>query len=451
MPAKVNAFPLPTTAQAKNVSQSWKATHAADRPRRDGWLRHDGQSVEPMGYYTPEVLPFAYSLASTFTVANRWFSRSPAPTYPNRRFLLAGTAYGGTVTGPGHAARPPAAPRHDLRSPLRQSHQLVRLLHRHPDDRGDPARSSSSTPTTTRRSASSSTTVRRARCRPSASSIPASGSNPAIGRQRSLRCRSPSRSILEVLGANFDDAGPARPRRTPRTCTTARPGRTASSRRSCSPRSGPARCSSTPTTSTAATTTTSPAPARSRRTTSPQPSHRATLRAATTCTARASPPSSSLRTQSPGACTNEIHDHTSVLATIEAKWNLPALTLRDANAKHDHGLPRPDQTSLHRPSRHHGPTQTTRPVTTRAANRRAPHAWRLSVGLPLLFAADRWNPAIGNPPLGLVRWDESPRAGSCASPNPRPTRQRAGTRNCLRKPSRPSVSAGPSRATAPRP
>jgi phospholipase C len=28
-----------------------------------------------------------------------------------------------------------------------------------------------------------------------------------------------------------------------------------------------------------------------------------------------------------------VHDHTSVLATIEAKWNLPALTYRDANAR----------------------------------------------------------------------------------------------------------------------
>jgi phospholipase C len=27
-----------------------------------------------------------------------------------------------------------------------------------------------------------------------------------------------------------------------------------------------------------------------------------------------------------------VHDHTSVLATIEHKWNLPALTVRDANA-----------------------------------------------------------------------------------------------------------------------
>jgi phospholipase C len=33
-----------------------------------------------------------------------------------------------------------------------------------------------------------------------------------------------------------------------------------------------------------------------------------------------------------GGVTNAIHDHTSVLATIETKWNLPALTDRDANA-----------------------------------------------------------------------------------------------------------------------
>ena len=34
----------------------------------------------------------------------------------------------------------------------------------------------------------------------------------------------------------------------------------------------------------------------------------------------------------PGGLTNLVHDHTSVLATIQAKWNLPALTDRDANA-----------------------------------------------------------------------------------------------------------------------
>ena len=34
----------------------------------------------------------------------------------------------------------------------------------------------------------------------------------------------------------------------------------------------------------------------------------------------------------PHGVTSVVHDHTSVLATIEAKWNLPALTDRDANA-----------------------------------------------------------------------------------------------------------------------
>ena len=36
----------------------------------------------------------------TFTLANRWFCSVPGPTYPNRRFLLAGTAFGGTATNP---------------------------------------------------------------------------------------------------------------------------------------------------------------------------------------------------------------------------------------------------------------------------------------------------------------------------------------------------------------
>jgi hypothetical protein len=34
----------------------------------------------------------------------------------------------------------------------------------------------------------------------------------------------------------------------------------------------------------------------------------------------------------PHAVTNVVHDHTSILATIQAKWNLPAMTYRDANA-----------------------------------------------------------------------------------------------------------------------
>ena len=37
---------------------------------------------------------FYYSLARTFPLADRWFSSCLGPTFPNRRFLLAGTAHG---------------------------------------------------------------------------------------------------------------------------------------------------------------------------------------------------------------------------------------------------------------------------------------------------------------------------------------------------------------------
>jgi phospholipase C len=98
-PSEVAAFALPNTKQAKHVTQSWAATHEQiNGGAMDGFVRSVSGAHEPMGYYTPEVLPFAYSLANTFTVANSWFCSVPGPTYPNRRFLLAGTAWGLTVT-----------------------------------------------------------------------------------------------------------------------------------------------------------------------------------------------------------------------------------------------------------------------------------------------------------------------------------------------------------------
>jgi phospholipase C len=106
-PPQVASFPLENTAQAKHVSQGWKSTHEQiDGGAMDGFVR-TADATEPMGYYTPEVLPFAYSLAGAFTLANRWFCSVPGPTYPNRRFLLAGTAFGGTTTGLGTLADPP--------------------------------------------------------------------------------------------------------------------------------------------------------------------------------------------------------------------------------------------------------------------------------------------------------------------------------------------------------
>jgi phospholipase C len=94
----VRSFPFPTTAQGPNVSQSWNATHEQiDGGRMDGFVRSVGAD-QPMGYWTPDVLPFIYSLARSFCLANRWFCSAPCQTYPNRRFLMAGTAYGNIAT-----------------------------------------------------------------------------------------------------------------------------------------------------------------------------------------------------------------------------------------------------------------------------------------------------------------------------------------------------------------
>ena len=78
----------------------------ADRRRHDGRLRR-ARSTRSSRWATgpQDVLPFAYSLARTFTLANRWFCSAPCQTYPNRRFLMAGTAYGDIATSVRKPAR----------------------------------------------------------------------------------------------------------------------------------------------------------------------------------------------------------------------------------------------------------------------------------------------------------------------------------------------------------
>jgi phospholipase C len=103
----VRSFVFDTTAQGDGVSQSWNASHEQiDGGRMDGFVRSTG-STQPMGYWTEETLPFAYSFARTFTSANRWFCSAPCQTYPNRRFLMAGTAYGNISTDTESLKDPP--------------------------------------------------------------------------------------------------------------------------------------------------------------------------------------------------------------------------------------------------------------------------------------------------------------------------------------------------------
>jgi len=98
----VDSHPLPSTSQHKGVpTQGWDATHEqwADG-RNNGFVRNaerqdtDTDPAVAMGYWTADDLPFYHGLARVFPVADRWFSSCLGPTFPNRRFLVAGTSNG---------------------------------------------------------------------------------------------------------------------------------------------------------------------------------------------------------------------------------------------------------------------------------------------------------------------------------------------------------------------
>ena len=98
----IRAHHLPSTVQhPQSPSQSWHASHLQWRHGTcDGFVAST-QAVEPdadaavaMGYWTEDDIPFYDGLARTFPLADHWFSSCLGPTFPNRRFLIAGTAHG---------------------------------------------------------------------------------------------------------------------------------------------------------------------------------------------------------------------------------------------------------------------------------------------------------------------------------------------------------------------
>ncbi|HWG73725.1 MAG TPA: alkaline phosphatase family protein [Acidimicrobiales bacterium] len=90
----VSSLPAPSTCQASyRISQSWDASHRSwDYGANDGFVKACGP--ESMYYYGEAQLAYYYALASTFPVCDRYFCSVMAQTYPNRRFLIAGSAFG---------------------------------------------------------------------------------------------------------------------------------------------------------------------------------------------------------------------------------------------------------------------------------------------------------------------------------------------------------------------
>ncbi len=74
-------------------SQSWNASHESfDGGLNAGFVRASGPVA--MWYWDRHTLPFTYSLAERFPIGQRYFCSVLAQTYPNRRFFFAGTASG---------------------------------------------------------------------------------------------------------------------------------------------------------------------------------------------------------------------------------------------------------------------------------------------------------------------------------------------------------------------
>jgi phospholipase C len=81
----------------RRPTQAWNASHQSyDNGRNDGFVRASGAIA--MRYWDERDLPFTYSLVRHFPFGERYFSSVLAQTYPNRRFLFTGTASGTTAT-----------------------------------------------------------------------------------------------------------------------------------------------------------------------------------------------------------------------------------------------------------------------------------------------------------------------------------------------------------------
>jgi phospholipase C len=90
----VHAFHMPTPCQLHGKpSQAWNASHTQLLHGNRGFVISQSGPVS-MGYWTKADMPFTNSLASTFPIADRYFCSVLAQTYPNRRYLMAGTSIG---------------------------------------------------------------------------------------------------------------------------------------------------------------------------------------------------------------------------------------------------------------------------------------------------------------------------------------------------------------------
>jgi phospholipase C len=96
----IEPFHQTALCEVADLAHSWNASHAQfDGGAMDGFTATNVDAADPsgsraMGYYEKSDLPFYFDLYRTFAIGDRYFASVLGPTYPNRFYLLAGTSFG---------------------------------------------------------------------------------------------------------------------------------------------------------------------------------------------------------------------------------------------------------------------------------------------------------------------------------------------------------------------
>ncbi|MBL8685153.1 MAG: alkaline phosphatase family protein [Myxococcales bacterium] len=80
----------------EDVSHSWNGSHRQyNNGMMDGFVTtNDPNGRRALGYLDQSDLPFYYELANTFAIGDRYFCSLLGPTFPNRLYLMAATSFG---------------------------------------------------------------------------------------------------------------------------------------------------------------------------------------------------------------------------------------------------------------------------------------------------------------------------------------------------------------------
>lgn len=84
----------------EDVNHDWEPVHEQwNLGKNDGFVKTNNPGgARAMGYHDQNDFPFYYWMAKTFSTSDRFFSSTLGPTWPNRFFFYAGTSWGNTKT-----------------------------------------------------------------------------------------------------------------------------------------------------------------------------------------------------------------------------------------------------------------------------------------------------------------------------------------------------------------